>query len=313
MNNVTVSGNTCTGGFFGNGGAIGIDNLGYAEITNSIIWDNDGDEIWLYEGTANVNYSDVQGDWDGEGNIDTDPLFTDAENGDFTLQAGSPCIDAGTADLNGNGTDDIFDYFGLAPDMGANEFISVVTGVQYMIVSSSVVLYWDLIDNAQYYKVERSTDSTFTENLQFNYVQTITYTDNNLENNTEYFYRVSAFLGSYWSGHSDAISVTIEYVGLADDNQIPSEYNLYQNHPNPFNPTTTLRYDLPEDGMVNITIYDMMGRRVISLVNDHQTVGYKSIQWNGKNNLGEPVSAGMYIYTIQAGDFRQTKKMVLLK
>ena len=197
--------------------------------------------------------------------------------------------------------------------MGANEFISVVTGVQYAIVSSSVVLYWDLIDNAQYYKVERSTDSTFTENLQSNYVQTITYTDNNLEYNTEYFYRVSAFLGSYWSGHSDAISVTIEYVGLADGNQIPSEYNLYQNHPNPFNPTTTLRYDLPEDGMVNITIYDMMGRRVISLVNDHQTVGYKSIQWNGKNNLGEPVSAGVYLYVLHVGEFHQTNKMILLK
>lgn len=308
ISNVTVSANTS-----GNGGGIGSSDNANVDITNSIVWNNTGTEIMLQSGSANVTYSDIQGGYGGEGNIDTDPLFTDVENGDFTLQAGSPCIDAGTADLNGNGTDDIFDYFGLAPDMGANEFISVVTGVQYAIVSSSVVLYWDLIDNAQYYKVERSTDSTFTENLQSNYVQTITYTDNNLEYNTEYFYRVSAFLGSYWSGHSDAISVTIEYVGLADGNQIPSEYNLYQNHPNPFNPTTTLRYDLPEDGMVNITIYDMMGRRVISLVNDHQTVGYKSIQWNGKNNLGEPVSAGMYIYMIKTGEFMQTKKMVLLK
>ena len=143
--------------------------------------------------------------------------------------------------------------------MGANEFVAVVTGMQYTIVSSSVVLFWDLIDNAQYYKLERSTDSLFTDNLQTNYVQTITYTDNNLEYNTEYFYRVSAFLGSYWSGHSDAISVTLEYVELADGIQIPSKYSLYQNHPNPFNPTTTLHYDLPEDGMVNISIFDMMG------------------------------------------------------
>ena len=65
--------------------------------------------------------------------------------------------------------------------------------------------------------------------------------------------------------------------------------------------------------MVNITIYDMMGRRVISLVNDHQTVGYKSIQWNGKNNLGEPVSAGVYLYVLHVGEFHQTNKMILLK
>ncbi|MBL51641.1 MAG: hypothetical protein CMG57_06750 [Candidatus Marinimicrobia bacterium] len=321
------SGNVINSTFFGNTtgeyGAISIGQQSvYVDVYNSILWnDNLSHEFGGYVGGFTVMHTNIQesgnpdydGYWTGNGNIISDPLFTDAENGDFTLQAGSPCIDAGTADLNGNGTDDIFDYFGLAPDMGANEFISVVTGVQYAIVSSSVVLYWDLIDNAQYYKVERSTDSTFTENLQSNYVQTITYTDNNLEYNTEYFYRVSAFLGSYWSGHSDAISVTIEYVGLADGNQIPSEYNLYQNHPNPFNPTTTLRYDLPEDGMVNITIYDMMGRKVISLVNDHQTVGYKSIQWNGKNNLGEPVSAGVYLYMLHVGEFHQTNKMILLK
>jgi arabinogalactan endo-1,4-beta-galactosidase len=88
--------------------------------------------------------------------------------------------------------------------------------------------------------------------------------------------------------------------------------NIY-NYPNPFNPITTLEYDLPEDAVVNITIYDMMGRVVNTLVNGSQTAGYKSIQWDATNNLGDPVSAGLYIYTIQAGEFRQTKKMILLK
>ena len=76
---------------------------------------------------------------------------------------------------------------------------------------------------------------------------------------------------------------------------------------------TTLRYDLPKDGLVNITVYDMMGRSIMSLVNSNQSAGYKSIQWDATNNQGQPVSAGLYLYTIQAGDFRQTKKMVLLK
>jgi flagellar hook assembly protein FlgD len=56
-----------------------------------------------------------------------------------------------------------------------------------------------------------------------------------------------------------------------------------------------------------------MGRNIKSLVNTDQTAGYRSIRWNATNDLGEPVSAGMYIYMIQAGEFRQTKKMVLLK
>ena len=76
---------------------------------------------------------------------------------------------------------------------------------------------------------------------------------------------------------------------------------------------TTLRYDLPEDALVNITIYDMMGRKVSTLVSSQQNAGYKSVQWNATNDAGSPVSAGLYLYTIQAGEFRQTKKMVLLK
>jgi flagellar hook assembly protein FlgD len=65
--------------------------------------------------------------------------------------------------------------------------------------------------------------------------------------------------------------------------------------------------------MVNITIYDMMGRIVRTLVNSKQAAGYKSIRWNATNNRNEPVSAGLYLYTIDAGVFRQTRKMVLLK
>jgi hypothetical protein len=91
------------------------------------------------------------------------------------------------------------------------------------------------------------------------------------------------------------------------------DYKVHNNFPNPFNPVTTLCYDLPEDAMVNITIYDMMGRVVSNLVSSQQNAGYKSIQWNATNNIGQPVSAGLYLYTIQAGDYIQTKKMVLLK
>ena len=88
---------------------------------------------------------------------------------------------------------------------------------------------------------------------------------------------------------------------------------MQNNFPNPFNPLTTIRYDLPEDGLVNVTIYDLMGKVIKYLVNGQQNAGYKSIQWNATNNTGHPVSAGLYLYMIEAGDFRQTKKMVLLK
>jgi len=94
---------------------------------------------------------------------------------------------------------------------------------------------------------------------------------------------------------------------------IPGRFYLEYAYPNPFNPVTTIRYNLPEDAMVNITIYDMMGRVVRTLINGQQSAGYKSLQWNATNNSGQPISAGLYIYTIQAGEFSQTRKMILLK
>jgi hypothetical protein len=93
----------------------------------------------------------------------------------------------------------------------------------------------------------------------------------------------------------------------------PIKYSLNNNYPNPFNPLTTIHYDLPEDGFVNVTIYDMMGRTIKIMVNKEQNAGVKSVQWDATDSSGKPVSAGLYLYTIQAGEFRQTKKMVLLK
>ena len=97
--------------------------------------------------------------------------------------------------------------------------------------------------------------------------------------------------------------------------EMPREHSLIllPAYPNPFNPVTTIRYELPKEDLVNIIIYDMTGRAIKTLINRSQTAGYKSIQWDATNNLGHPVSAGMYIYSIQAGEFRQTRKMVLLK
>ena len=64
---------------------------------------------------------------------------------------------------------------------------------------------------------------------------------------------------------------------------------------------------------MNVTVYDMLGRVVNTLVQESQTAGYKSVIWDGKNTNGKPVSAGIYLYQIQAGEYLQTKKMVLLK
>ena len=94
---------------------------------------------------------------------------------------------------------------------------------------------------------------------------------------------------------------------------LPEVFSLHQNYPNPFNPVTKLRYDLPENGLVTIIIYDMLGRQVKTLINQTQDAGYRSVICDATNDYGKPVSAGIYLYQIQAGEYMQTKKMVLLK
>ena len=81
----------------------------------------------------------------------------------------------------------------------------------------------------------------------------------------------------------------------------------------PFNPSVQIQYALPCETRVVISIYDITGRKVRTLVNEVQSPGYKNVMWNATNEIGSPVSAGMYIYSIQAGDFIQNKKMILMK
>ena len=94
---------------------------------------------------------------------------------------------------------------------------------------------------------------------------------------------------------------------------IPENYALHQNYPNPFNPTTTIAYDLPEDAFITLEIYDILGRRVRTLINSQIEAGYQKIIWDGRNDYGLELSSGFYFYRINAGNFNKTQKMVLLK
>ena len=95
---------------------------------------------------------------------------------------------------------------------------------------------------------------------------------------------------------------------------IPETVALYQNSPNPFNPTTVIRYDVPGRGAnVRIVVYDVTGRRVATLVDGQQSAGEKRVSWEGRNDRGAQVATGVYFYRMTTGEFSLTRKMVLLK
>ena len=110
-----------------------------------------------------------------------------------------------------------------------------------------------------------------------------------------------------------SISFSFEENLSIDNKLLPNAFALHQNYPNPFNPKTVIRYDLPKEATVKILIYDMLGRLVATLADNKHSAGFKQVHWDATNRFGKKVSAGLYLYTIQADDFRQTKKMILLK
>jgi hypothetical protein len=128
----------------------------------------------------------------------------------------------------------------------------------------------------------------------------------------------------------DPQSIKVENIIVADENNrampkveieirysgepgLPLDYALSQNFPNPFNPTTSVQFTVPKEGLVTIKVYDMLGQAVVDLYSGNAQAGTYTLNWNGKDNSGNAVSSGSYIYKMTAGDFVQSKKMTFLK
>jgi flagellar hook assembly protein FlgD len=102
-------------------------------------------------------------------------------------------------------------------------------------------------------------------------------------------------------------------VGAVEVAAIPATFALDQNYPNPFNPSTTVRYQIPNDANVALDIYNLQGQKIRTLVSKEQKAGYYSVVWDGRNEAGQTVSSGLYLYRVQAGSFVATHKMLMIK
>ncbi|MBD3168763.1 MAG: T9SS type A sorting domain-containing protein [candidate division Zixibacteria bacterium] len=145
-------------------------------------------------------------------------------------------------------------------------------------------------------------------------IDDLTYSDYNVIPDREYWYYAEAVYSNAYSNASNMVHGSTSTTGIGEnDNILPTEFALKQNYPNPFNPTTVIEYALPADANVNLSIYNLMGQKVVTLVDGIQQAGYKSVVWDGNSQYGIRVSSGIYFYRIEAGSFNQTKRMMLLK
>ncbi len=140
-------------------------------------------------------------------------------------------------------------------------------------------------------------DGTTAEQRSYSYI------DKDLKEG-KYTYRLQQIDLDGSVNYSNEINVTVA---------IPDQFNLSQNYPNPFNPATVINYSLPQKTSVKLVVYDILGKEVKTLVNGEKDAGSYRIKWNGLNDNDHLVSTGVYIYRIQAGDFVQERKMILMK
>ena len=139
----------------------------------------------------------------------------------------------------------------------------------------------------------------------------IEFLDTNVENGKKYVYTVVNYLedtdGKYYESSKRRWVTIVEY-------DVPDEYILYQNYPNPFNSGTKINFELKKETEITLKIYNLLGQEVKTILNNRfHFAGPNSVSWDGTNDSGVPVSSGVYIYKFKAGDFVQSKKMILMK
>ena len=130
------------------------------------------------------------------------------------------------------------------------------------------------------------------------------FVDRDVKNGVTYWYKLEDIDYSGKTELHGPISATV--LG-------PKEFCLHSNYPNPFNPVTTISYDLAEDVYVELTVYNMIGEKVTTLVKGNQPAGYYNVEWDGRNSQGRIVPSGMYFLKICAGSYNKTNKMVFVK
>ncbi len=132
--------------------------------------------------------------------------------------------------------------------------------------------------------------------------------DISLNGNADYFWRVRAKNRAGFSEWSPVQKISTNVLTSIESETLPEEYSLKQNYPNPFNPSTTIRYALPKAGKVTIDVFNMIGQKVATIINEKQKAGYHSVEFDAS-----ALASGMYIYRISAGSFSEVKKLTLIK
>lgn len=202
----------------------------------------------------------------------------------------------------------ILEFFEVQPLQLPSAPILIAPLDSATIDSSSVCFVWEKsYPFVTKYWFEMDTTDQFTTSLIDSTITDTFYVFDNLETNSNYWWRVKAYNAVGWSDFSEVWRFSTSIVSVENE-EISTEYSLEQNYPNPFNPATTIKYRIPEKSFVTLKVYDILGNEIATLINGEKAIGSYEI-----NFVSTSLPSGVYIYRLQAGSFIETMKMVLMK
>ena len=285
-------------------------------IKNNIFSSNKRAQIEISSSLNNLVVSHnlyYQPESDGNGVTDVNPvfgnpLFVNVDEADFHLQENSPAIDAGT--------DVGLPYTGAAQDIGAFEYSPTVSvelsTFEASVKGNTVRLNWQTTSETNNFgfEVERSSREGVCNKIGFVKGQGTTtsakvygFVDENLETG-RYYYRLKQIDLDGSFRYFRQIEVVVK---------VPDQFNLQQNYPNPFNPKTKIKFSLQSNAFVDLSIINSLGQRIATLIRGYQSLGWKTVNWEGVDDNGMRIPSGIYFYCLTSKQYSSTRKMVLLQ
>ena len=319
--NNTITKNHCTSSSASaQGGGIYIEDNASAVGDNNIVYDNHATNYPEYYGYAGFNYSCSSQSITGTGNITNDPMFVNDHNRDFNLQENSPCIDTGSPasalDQDGTIADmDALYYDQSLPVIALSEdtlfFAQTMVGENE---TMSFTIFNEGTADLTIYDISNSQSDIFA--CQWNPEDSVIVPGGSLEIDIVFSPdEVTLYNDNVVIENSDVTSeVYLEGEGILFNSvgdmalNAPLNFALMPAYPNPFNPETNLRFNIPNDGKVEIAVYNVYGSEIAKLANSYYQAGSYVVKFNADNLPG-----GVYFARMFAQDFQQTQKIVLVK